>query len=86
MEEMKTSGHLGGGGVTWATQVQVLVLVVGAAPQAPGVVGQGEQVLQPRRSAYGTVEAPQPLLALLEGGEVAPEGRAGNRRKKMMNF
>lgn len=33
--------------VTWTAEVDMLVLVIGAAPQTPGVVGQGEQVLQP---------------------------------------
>lgn len=66
--------HHSASSVTWAAQVQMLVLVVGTAPQAPGMVGQCKQVLQPRWMGYGTVQALQPLLALLEGGEVTPEG------------
>lgn len=76
--------------LTWTTQVQVLVLVVGAGPQAPGVVGKGKQVFQSRRVSYGTVQALQPLLALLKCGEVAPVGGMGEMREedkyKMMNF
>lgn len=61
--------------VTWATEVDVLVLVVGAAPQAPGVVGQGEQVLQAGRVGDGPVQTLHPLLALLERGKVASDER-----------
>lgn len=59
--------------LTWAAQVHMLVFIVGAAPQAPGVVGQGKKVLLPRRVGYGPVQTLQPLLALLERGEVASE-------------
>lgn len=41
--------------VTRTAEVNVLVLVIGAAPQTPGMVGQGEQVLQPRRVSDGSV-------------------------------
>lgn len=41
--------------VTWTAEVNMLVLVVGAAPQTPGVVGQGEEVLQPGRVSDGSV-------------------------------
>lgn len=51
--------------------MNVLVLVISIASQTPRVVGQGEQVLQPGWVSYGPVQTFHPLLALLEGCEVA---------------
>lgn len=56
---------------TWATQMNMLVFIIGAAPEAPGVIGQSEQILQPRRVGDGLVQALCPLLTLLEGWKVA---------------
>lgn len=56
---------------TWATKMNVLVLIVSAASQTPSMVGQGEQVLQPGRVSYGPVQTLHPLLALLECCKVA---------------
>lgn len=56
---------------TWATEMDVLVLIIGAASQTPGVVGQGEQILQSRWVSDGSVQTLHPLLALLERCKVA---------------
>ncbi len=56
---------------TWATEMNVLVFIISAASQTPGMIGQGEQVLQPRRVSYGPVQTLDPLLALLERCKVA---------------
>lgn len=57
--------------MTWATEMNMLVFVISAASQTPGVIGQGEQVLQPGRVCYGPVQTLDPLLALLERCKVA---------------
>lgn len=51
--------------------MDMLVFIVSAASQTPGMIGQGEQVLQPRRVSYGPVQTLDPLLALLERCKVA---------------
>lgn len=57
--------------LTWATEMNVLVFIISAASQTPGMIGQGEQVLQPGWVSYGPVQALDPLLALLERCKVA---------------
>lgn len=52
--------------VTWATEVDVLVLIISTPSQTPGVVGQSKQVFQPGRWSDGPVQPLHPLLALLE--------------------
>ena len=56
---------------TWATEMNVLVLVIGAASETPRVIGQGEQVLQSGRVSDGPGQTFDPLLALLERCKVA---------------
>ncbi len=51
--------------------MDVLVFIISAASQTPGMISQGEQVLQPRRVSYGPVQTLDPLLALLECCKVA---------------
>lgn len=57
---------------TWPTQVPVLLLLTGINLHAPGVVGEGEQVLDLGRGADGIVQPLQPVLALLKRGELTP--------------
>lgn len=57
--------------VTWTTEMNVLVLIISTASQTPGMIGKGEQVLQPGRVSYGPVQTLDPLLALLECCKVA---------------
>lgn len=57
--------------VTWTTEMNVLVLIVSAAPQTPGMIGQSEQVLQPGGVSYGPVQTLDPFLTLLERCKMA---------------
>lgn len=57
---------------TWPTQVPVLLLLTGVHLHAPGVVGEGEQVLDLGRGADGIVQPLQPVLTLLKRGELTP--------------
>lgn len=54
--------------------MQMLVLVVSTAPQAPCVICQSKQVLQPAGVSYSSVQPFQPLLTLFKRGEVTPDG------------
>lgn len=56
---------------TWATEMNMLVFIISAASQTPGMIGQGEQVLQSGRVSDGPVQTLNPLLALLERCKVA---------------
>lgn len=67
---------------TWATEVNVLVLVIRVASQTPGVIGQSKQVLQPCRVCYGPVQTLDPLLALLECCKVASVKNKNNVKSK----
>lgn len=60
------------GGVTWSAQLAVLLLLASVHPHAPGVEGEGEEVLQARGRAHNSVQALQPFLTLLKGGELTP--------------
>lgn len=50
----------------------MLLLLTGVHIHAPGVEGKGEKVLQARGRAHYHVQAFQPLLTLLKGGELTP--------------
>lgn len=68
-------GHVGGGRVrTWSAQLAVLLLLAGVHIHAPVVEGEGEEVLQARGRAHYVVQALQPFLTLLKGGELTPGG------------
>jgi len=70
----------GGGGATWSTELAVLLLLASVHLHTPGVEGEGEEVLQARGRAHDHVQALQPFLTLLEGGELTPgEQRKGQR-------
>lgn len=56
----------------------MLLLLSGVHVHAPGVEGEGEEVLQARRGAHNSTEAFQPFLTLLKSGELTPGG--GERR------
>lgn len=56
---------------TWATEMNVLVLVVSTASKTPRVIGQSKKVLESGRVSYGPVQTLHPLLALLERCKVA---------------
>lgn len=58
---------------TWPTELAVLLLLSSVHVHAPGVEGKGEQILQARGRAHYRVQALQPFLALLKGGELAPK-------------
>lgn len=60
---------------TWPTQIPVLLLFTGVNLHAPGVVGEGEQVLYLGRGADGIVQPLQPVLTLLKGGKLTPVQR-----------
>lgn len=59
---------------TWSAQLAVLLLLAGVHVHAPGVEGEGEEVLQARGGTHHGVQALQPFLTLLEGGELTPGG------------
>lgn len=50
----------------------MLLLLTGINLHAPGVVGEGEQVLDLGRGADGIVQPLQPVLTLLKGGKLTP--------------
>lgn len=52
--------------VTWTTEMNMLILIISASSQTPGVIGQGKQVLQPGGWSYGPVQSLDPLLTLLK--------------------
>lgn len=58
--------------LTWTAEMCVLILLIHTHPQAPGVVGKSKEVLRLGRAGNGSSQPLQPLLALLEGGEMAP--------------
>lgn len=62
--------------------MNMLVFIVSAASQTPGMIGQSEKVLQPRRVSYGPVQALHPLLALLERCKVASAENAQDARAR----
>lgn len=66
--------------------MNVLVLVVSVASQTPRVVGQGKQVLQSGWVSYGPVQTFHPLLALLEGCEVASVGNPARRLERLVSL
>lgn len=66
---------------TWPAQLPVLLLLPRVHVRTPGVEGEGEEVLQPGRGANHAREPLQPLLTLLEGGELAPNGRQTPQNK-----
>lgn len=57
---------------TWSAQLAVLLLLTGIHIHAPGVEGEGEEVLQARWRAHDCIQAFQPFLTLLKGGELTP--------------
>lgn len=57
---------------TWSAELAVLLLLAGVHVHAGLVEGEGEEVVQAGGGAGQSVEALQPLLALLEGGELTP--------------
>lgn len=61
----------------------MLLLLASIHIHAPGVEGEGEEVLQARGRTRGGAEALQPFLALFEGGELAPEGVAHTRWRRL---
>lgn len=58
---------------TWPAQFAMLLLLSSVHLHAPGVEGKGEQVLQARGRTHYDVQAFQPFLTLLKGGELTPE-------------
>ena len=65
---------------TWSAQLAVLLLLAGVHLHAPGVEGEGEEVLQARGRAHDHVQPLQPFLTLLKGGELTP----GDQTQKPM--
>ena len=62
------------GSPTWPAELAVLLLLPGVDVHAPGVEGEGEEVLQAGGGPPRRAQPLQPLLALLQGGELAPAG------------
>jgi len=52
----------------------MLLLLPGIEVHAPGMEGEGEEVLQAGRGPPYRAQPLQPLLALLQGGELTPGG------------
>lgn len=52
----------------------MLLLLAGIHVHAPGMEGEGEEVLEAGGGAHHRAEAFQPFLALFEGGELTPGG------------
>lgn len=64
--------------LTWTAEMCVLILLIHTHPQAPGVVGKRKEILRLGRAGDGSSQPLQPLLALLEGGEMAPANPKAN--------
>lgn len=63
-------------GQTWSAKLTVLLFLTSVHIHAPGVEGEGEEVLEARGRTHHSVEAFQPFLTLFKGGELTPEGIA----------
>lgn len=61
-------------GPTWSAELTVLLLLTSVHVHAPGVEGEGEEVLEAGGGTHHRAEALQPFLTLLEGGELTPGG------------
>lgn len=64
--------------LTWTAEMCVLILLIHTHPQAPGMVGKCKEILWLGRAGDGSSQPLQPLLALLEGGEMAPANPKAN--------
>lgn len=66
--------------LTWPAQLPVLLLLSSIHLHAPSVEGKGKEVLQARGRVHYGVEAFEPLLTLLKGGELTPGDQKTNTR------
>lgn len=64
--------------LTWPAEMCVLILLIHTHPQAPGVVGKRKEILWLGGAGDGSSQPLQPLLALLERGEMAPANPKAN--------
>lgn len=63
--------------VTWSAQLAVLLFLTSIHLHAPGMEGEGEEVLQARGRSNHHIQALQPLLTLLKGRELTPGNTKG---------
>lgn len=68
--------------LTRTAEMCMLILLIHTHPQAPGVVGERKEVLRLGRAGNGSSQPLQPLLALLEGGEMAPANPKANHPQR----
>lgn len=68
--------------LTRTAEMCMLILLIHTHPQAPGVVGERKEVLGLGRAGDGASQPLQPLLALLEGGEMAPANPKANHPQR----
>lgn len=68
--------------LTGTAEMCMLILLIHTHPQAPGVVGECKEVLGLGRAGDGSSQPLQPLLALLEGGEMAPANPKANHSQQ----
>lgn len=73
-EQQEGPGHE----LTRTAEMGMLILLIHTHPQAPGMVGECKKVLRLGRTGDGSSQPLQPLLALLEGGEMAPANPKAN--------
>lgn len=59
---------------TWPAELPPQPLLPRLHVQAPAMEGKAEKLLQPQRWTDGAHQPLQPLLTLIEGGELAPYG------------
>lgn len=59
---------------TWSAKLAVLLLLTSIHIHAPGMESKGEEVLEASGRTHYSVEALQPFLTLLKGGELTPDG------------